>query len=128
MRKEFDSLRDCGKTITLNAIYSKPKKNSSSKIAISGFRNMYPFVMDILDVFKHDNHAVLPVIMQRIESKCILDHCSKKIALQLSEALILTKHDSVITTKKHADVVEQVFQDSLNSYFKTSVRIERSEW
>ena len=89
---------------------------------------MYPFVMDILDVFKQENHAVLPVVMQRIESKCILDHCSKKIALQLSEALILTKHDSVITTKKHAEEVEQVFQDSLNTYFNMQVRIERSEW
>ena len=43
-------------------------------------------------------------------------------------ALILTKHDSVITTENYADEVQQVLQDSLNTYFKTPVRIERSEW
>ena len=55
-------------------------------------------------------------------------YCSKRIGFSASEALILTKHDSVITTENYADEVQQVFQDSLNTYFKTPVRIERSEW
>ena len=114
-----------GKKIVLSSIYSSTKPTLNLVIA---FRKLYPTNMVLLDAFKKENHTHLALVMQRIESKCIIDHCAKIIALRLPNAPLITRHDSISTIESYSVEVGELFQKTLNDYFKTEVRIGAENW
>lgn len=123
----FKTLRDCSKKITLNSIYSSSiRKNGNDPV--SGFRKIYPETMKVLDVFKSYNSSDFPILMQRIESFGILDVCSKKIARKLPNVPIITRHDSISTTKSCSAEVKILFQQYLDEFFGVKANVKESIW
>lgn len=123
---EFDTLRDCAKKITLNALYSSP--NNDKVAAVNHFLSLFPAVAKILAALKKSNYKDLPILMQRIEAKCILDHCSKKVAKKYPKLPLICRHDSLSTTVDWSDILEQEFTELLNNYFGMEVKVGISDW
>lgn len=123
--KDFEKLRKCAKTITLNTIYSSPNSRID---AVKEVKRMFPSVMKLLDVIKGDDYKVIPILMQRIEAKCVLDHCSSKIAKEHPEMLIIARHDSLSTTEDFFDTLKIEFQNHINNYFGLEVDLGESKW
>ena len=117
--KDFSSLRKCAKSIVLNALYSNPKSNGIK--AINDFRSIFPIISKILEALKIDNYKDLPILMQRMESKCILDYCTKKINKKYPNMLLISRHDSLSTTIDNISILEAEFKSELTNYFNVEV-------
>jgi len=59
---------------------------------------------------KDDNQVenYLPILLQRLESKFILEHICKKISEEYPDAPLLPVHDCINTTQEYADVVKGI--------------------
>lgn len=60
------------------------------------FRDIFPTVYAVFKAFKKSNSANLPILLQRMESKLILDYVSKRISREKPNMPIFTIHDSVV--------------------------------
>ena len=87
-----------------------------------------PAVAKILAALKKSNYKDLPILMQRIEAKCILDHCSKKAAKKYPKLPLICRHDSLSTTVDWSAILEQEFTGLLNNYFDVEVKVGVSDW
>src|SRR5690606_29269024 len=116
---EFEDLRVCAKKITIKALYASSKKTGVK--ALNDFRILFPEVAKLLDVIKQGEKAQLPILMQRIESKCVLDHCASRIAKKHPKMLLVARHDSLSTTEDNFDLLKSEFQVLLNGYFEIDV-------
>lgn len=123
---DFDNLRKCAKKITINALYASPKK--SGVTALQDFKKLFPEVTKLLDVMKQNEKAELPILMQRIEAKCVLDHCSKKISKKYPEMLLIARHDSLVTTEDKFELIKKELNELLNDYFGIEVVLGEDLW
>ncbi len=123
---EFDDLRKCAKKITINALYASSKKSGVK--ALQDFKILFPEVTKLLDVMKNNNKAELPILMQRIEAKCVLDFCSKKISKNHPEMLLIARHDSLVTTEDKFELMKKEFNELLNDYFSIDVVLGEELW
>ncbi len=123
---EFDTLRKCAKKVTINALYGTP--NETGVLVIQDFKLLFPEVAKYLRVMKQNDKAELPILMQQIESKFVLDYCSKKIAKKYPEMLLISRHDSLTTTEKDFHHLKAEFQQLLNNYFKVNVKLGEELW
>ena len=114
------------KKITLNALYASPKKSGVK--ALESFKQLFPEVSKILDVMKQNNKNELPILMQRIEARCVLDSCSKKVAEKYPEMLLISRHDSLSTTVDCFDILHSQFQKLLTDYFGVEVIVGKESW
>ena len=124
--KVFKTLRECAKQVFLNYIFSNP--DSTSVAVINTLRGIYPSVNLFLDSLKLDDYRDLPILMQRIESKCVLDYCSKNIARKHPNMPLVARHDSLSTTEGSFDLLEVEFRILLNKYFGVEVDVGVSIW
>lgn len=122
----FETLRKCAKTITLNAIYCSPKTKAVR--AVNEFRKLFPVVTKWLDALKKHNYSDLAVLMQQIEAKAVLLHCSKKIAEKHPKLPLISRHDSLSTTVDNFDVLHSEYQALLTDYFGVNVEIGKEDW
>jgi len=66
--------------------------------------------------------------MQRIEARCVLDSCSKKVAKKHPKMLLISRHDSLSTTEKDFELLKDELQKLLNMYFDTEVELDNENW
>ncbi len=121
----FTSIRDAAKRVVLNALYATgPAKTKCLKL----FKQLYPEVSKILDALKSHRPEDLPILMQQIEAHCILDYCTKRIAKQYPDMLLLTKHDSVTTTEDRAEELYVLLCELLKDFFGLPVKTSIKYW
>jgi len=123
---EFETLRKCAKKVTINALYGSPSNIGVD--AIEHFKLLFPQIAKYLKAMKINNKADLPILMQRIESKCVLDYCSKKIANKHPKMLLISRHDSLSTTVDCFDILHSQFQKLLTDYFGVEVIVGKESW
>lgn len=122
---DFTNLRKCAKKITINALYCNPRKHNQ---AVKAFREMFPVVTNVLDILKKTSHKDLPILLQRMESKFILDTCCKKITKKYPNMLLISRHDSLSTTEDNVSSLKDEFQTLLNGYFNFEVKLGQEYW
>ncbi|AXT19789.1 hypothetical protein D7030_01360 [Flavobacteriaceae bacterium AU392] len=123
---DFETLRDCAKKVTINALYGSP--NHKGVKAIEHFKELFPEVAVFLSAMKSNDKADLPILMQRIESKCVLDCFAKKISKKHPKMLLISRHDSLITTEDNFEIMNKEFEILLNDYFKIKVKLGEEAW
>ncbi|MFD2518217.1 hypothetical protein [Salinimicrobium flavum] len=123
---DFGSLRKCGKTLIINALYSPRGKGSVR--AINKVKELYPSIFRIVEAFKDPNYKDFALILQRMEAKCILDHCAKNIARKYPDMPLICRHDSLSTSKAFGDDLFEEFKNQIESYFGTEIKVEKEVW
>jgi hypothetical protein len=77
------------------------------------FKNTFPTVYELFAYIKRKDKTVLPILLQRIESKLVLDRIAKRIAHERPELPIFTIHDSVITTVGNESYIERIMKEEM---------------
>ncbi|MBZ9788200.1 hypothetical protein LB456_12090 [Psychroflexus sp. CAK57W] len=123
---KFDTLRKCAKKITINALYGSVR---NAKVeALKHFAYTFPEVSKFLDAMKMKEKSDLPILMQRIEAKFMLDYCSKKISKKHPEILLITRHDSLVTREADFEILKHEFKILLLEYFDGEVKFGVESW
>lgn len=92
------------KSMILEMLYSK---NSSKTKAKELFGILYPSVLKLFTFIKHEQHKLLPILLQRIESEMVLDDIAMHFSNAYPELPIFTIHDSIITLASDYDKLEE---------------------
>ncbi|KAA9338717.1 hypothetical protein F0P96_07820 [Hymenobacter busanensis] len=91
---------------------SQPRKFSSAQY--KAFKRHFPCEAEVLSFISRLG-VNLPVLLQRLESRVILEHVTKRVAAELPDAVMLTVHDSILTTPGFSADVEQIMASELAS-------------
>ncbi|WP_449436189.1 hypothetical protein [Pedobacter steynii] len=100
------------------ALYDKKHKGAGFR----RFEQMFPKEAALISLFhkisdKGNNY--LPILMQRLESKLMLEIVAKEVSIQHPNAPIITIHDSIFTTKEFQEPVKNIMYGFL--YGKTGI-------
>jgi len=123
---DFETLRKCAKTITLNAIYCSPKTKSVR--AVNEFRKLFSTVTIWIDALKKNRYNDLAILMQQIESKSVLIHCAKKISEKHPKMFLISRHDSLTTTEDKFEILYTEFKKIISNYFGIEVTLGKELW
>lgn len=116
--KEFATKRDMMKKLTLQILYT-PLKRPSKEYLI--FKQHFPLLCECIEVFKmtsdeKDSFKLFPKLLQQVESDCVIDTITKKIAEINPDMPLWTIHDSFCTTQSWFPVLESLVQELFLSY------------
>jgi hypothetical protein len=75
------------------------------------FRQIFPHTYEVMKAIKRDDSTNLPLLLQRIESKLLLDHIVKRIARERPSMPIFTIHDSVVCPVGNEHYVSTVIKE-----------------
>ena len=77
-----------------------------------------------LNVPKKDRHKQLAWKLQRMESTCVIDDVVGEIINQRLDIPIITIHDAILTTSKHAKNIKQLLKHSFLQRYDLNVGVE----
>lgn len=79
------------------------------------FREVYPFVADCIEILKKNDHAKLPIFLQKLESYVFIDIIAKKL---IEEGIIpFTIHDSFIVEREHEEKTLEIMKNTFIELF-----------
>jgi hypothetical protein len=102
-------------------LFSKPTTQSSVRTYMS---THFPLITQIIDSFKTRGLEYLPNQLSKLESECIINRICKRISIQYSDSIILTKHDCIITTLDMLDVVYNIMLEELQEFTGIPVKLK----
>ncbi|RZA02866.1 MAG: hypothetical protein EOP47_05170 [Sphingobacteriaceae bacterium] len=108
--------RPKAKGLMMIILYDK-KKSKKHYECVKRFAQFFPRENELIDFFsrlslKHEENF-LPILMQRYESRLMLDLVCKNISEQLPDAPIIPVHDSILTTQEYVDRVKKIMFDTI---------------
>ncbi|MGP8216908.1 MAG: hypothetical protein ACLQQ4_15180 [Bacteroidia bacterium] len=71
------------------------------------FKSMYPEVYEVFSLYKKHGASALPVLLQKIEAKLVLDSVAKKLAKQNPDMPLFSIHDSLIVPIGYEDLCKE---------------------
>jgi hypothetical protein len=77
------------------------------------FAQTYPDVYWLFKRIKRGNHALLALLLQRIESYIIVETVARRIATERPELPIYTIHDGIATLKGEEHYVKRIMQEEI---------------
>ena len=92
------------------------------------FKKIFPNVYKLFAAYKKYDSNGLPVLLQRIEARLILDVVAKRIAKEMPKIPIYTIHDSITTTVENLDYVQQVMREELGKYIGIEPKFKVEYW
>lgn len=96
--------------------------------AIKTFKKIFPNVYSILRKVKVDKHNTLAIVLQNLEADIILHNVCKELNLNYPEVPIFTLHDSIITTEKNVELVENAILSVIKRFLKKEVSLKLERW
>ena len=103
-------------------------KNGNNTKAKKLFRELFPSVDKIFRKLKEEDHAMLPCLLQTIESFIMLHVITKKVSKRFPNAPIFTIHDSIVTTEEYSDGVEKIMYDELTKIVGIPPMLKVDRW
>ncbi|MDN4014899.1 hypothetical protein QX233_20730 [Chryseobacterium gambrini] len=129
--KEFKGKRNLMKKLTLQLLYT-PLKRPAKEYQI--FQNHLPMLCKCIELFKtqfedKDSYKNFPKLLQHIESDCILDFVTVKLAEKYPEMPLWTIHDSICTTVQWFPTMQNVTESLFSEYSQDmNPKFESEDW
>ncbi|RTQ53266.1 hypothetical protein EJV47_00575 [Hymenobacter gummosus] len=79
------------------------------------FERLYPLEAGVIRGMNRLEGKLLPIMLQRLESRVMLHHVSKTIAAVLPEAPLFSVHDSLLTPPQYAAAVKNMMVTELTT-------------
>jgi hypothetical protein len=79
------------------------------------FQKLFPSVMEFIRRIKRGNYARLSWIMQREESRIMIDGVCGRLMRECPDMPVLTIHDSIVTTPEFEDVARDIIQQEFRT-------------
>lgn len=89
------------------------------------FEKRFPNVFKLILKLKKNNYKDLPILMQKLESKVVIDGVAVKFFKEQPEGFIVSIHDSFITTESNASLIQDLILEEFSLYdLSPTVRID----
>jgi hypothetical protein len=92
------------------------------------FKAKFPSVYKIFSALKRRNKRILSHILQRTESKLMIEIVARRIGEEHPDMPIFPVHDSIATYPEHADYVESVIKEEMKKLTGLTANIGREQW
>ncbi|HAY3508434.1 TPA: hypothetical protein JRX33_004034 [Elizabethkingia anophelis] len=125
VNKRYSSARNLMKAVFIKALFCKSNTKDQN---YKKLREKLPHFIGMLEILKEKNHKDLSRLLQNIESHCIIDFVTKKIAGQYPEMPLFTIHDSISTTEDYANVLEELMIAYVSEFTGLPPKIARENW
>lgn len=123
--KKVDNVRALMKGVIFTLFFSGINtRNSNYKT----FKEAFPNLVTVIELFKENDHSDFSKLLQNIESECIIDFVSKKIANDYPEIPLFSIHDSLSTTKNYAHILKNLMPKYIFEYTGLMPKIEEEKW
>ncbi|MDN5478189.1 MAG: hypothetical protein L0G39_14740 [Chryseobacterium sp.] len=131
-RKEwtvFDTERELMKSVFIKTLFCKNvKEDSEHEYYYQKLRAKFPQFIRVLEILKEDNHKNLSRLLQNIESHCIIDYVTKKIAKYYPEMPLFTIHDSICTTVDFEAVLGELMVRYVEEFTGFVPKVAKESW
>jgi hypothetical protein len=124
----FNNRQDLKGTILLVLYSGNGYFNQPEAAPKRVFAELFPTVYKIFAAIKEGNKARLPILLQRIESKLILDIITRRIDREDSSIPLFTIHDSIVTTLGNDEFVTKILCEEMTSAIGFAPKISVEEW
>lgn len=119
------SSRSDAKAAMFEVLFSSNRYVTKSK---QQFTSLFPTVDEVFRTLKDQDHSILSVLLQNIESHLVLKTITKKIAQIHPNAPIFTVHDSIVTTETYVDTVHRTMENILTQKVGTTPKLKKEKW
>lgn len=103
------------KTFFGEVFYSKVRVEKQYETA-KKFQKIYPTVFDIVSWYKKDNHADLPIQLQRVEAGIVIGEVCTQLVEESKEQEIpffCTVHDCIVCLEQNCDLIKKLMEHHL---------------
>lgn len=121
----FDTERELMKSVFIKALFCK---NDSTDEYYLKLKEKLPNFMRVLEILKEDDNAHLSRLLQNIESHCIIDYVTKKIAKEHPEMPLFTIHDSIVTTVDFETVLGELMVKYVEEFTGFEPKVAKEIW
>lgn len=123
------SRREYAKRVTFRTLFS-PNRHKIFSEEIKTFNQVFPNVSKVFEFVKsgYKNHNALSCLLQNFEAKLVLHTACKEISLMFPEAPIFTLHDSIITTERYQNEVQNILNNVLFEYVGLTPSLSIEIW
>lgn len=91
------------------------------------FKQLFPEVYEVFKMYKSAGQEKLPILLQKIESKLILDKVAKIIS-KTSPGVIYTIHDSIVVDSQKVDFCKEVIGRESLKYLGFEPKLKIDLW
>lgn len=92
------------------------------------FRKLFPTISKIFTIIKKEKHNTLALLLQNLESQCLLYHICGLIAQKHPEIPLFTIHDSIVTTSGNEDNIKQIMSKELEKLTCLPPTLKAETW
>ena len=92
------------------------------------FAKLFPTVHKIFAAIKKGDRSRLPILLQGIESKMVLDVITRRIDIENPSIPIFTIHDSVVTTIGNEKYVKEILLEEMVNAIGFTPQLSTEEW
>ncbi len=121
----FDTERELLKSVFIRALFCK---NDSTDEYYLRLKEELPNFMRVLEILKEEDNAHLSRLLQNIESRCIIDYVTKKIAKEYPEMPLFTIHDSIATTVDFEAVLGELMIQYVEEFTGFKPKVAKESW
>jgi hypothetical protein len=124
----FENRKDL-KGMILMILYSDNWTFNQNKAAPKRvFAKLFPTVHKIFAAIKKGDRSRLPILLQGIESKMVLDVITRRIDIENPSIPIFTIHDSVVTTIGNEKYVKEILLEEMVNAIGFTPQLSTEEW
>jgi hypothetical protein len=92
------------------------------------FQKHFPGIFEYFSQLKRLHPDLIPHVLMRWESHAVLHCITKKISKDYPEVPLFTIHDGIATTRDHADLVESIICEELESLTGYAPMLKHESW
>ena len=92
------------------------------------FRDAFPNVYELFKLIKVKNHRALAHLLQRIESKIMIEAVASRMAKERPNLPFFTIHDSIATTEGNEEYVAFIIKEEVNRLTGLICKISYEKW
>ncbi len=124
----FDN-RDVMKGVTFCTLFSSNRFIGQTKAWPKRmFRQLFPEVYKLFNMFKTVDSSHLAILLQRLEARLVLDNAAKKIGKAKPDMPILTVHDSIVVTKGNEEFCAGVIKNEADRLLGINLHLNTEPW
>jgi len=92
------------------------------------FRQLFPEVYELFALYKKKGASNLPVLLQKLEVRLVLNGTAKKLSKMLPSAPLFTIHDSIVMPSGNEEIIRATLQAEAKRILGVDIKAKFETW